>query len=77
VGVHESDVELGTRIALLGKGRQSSKRGRVLTPVSSGDGLAEFRCVRGTGEAENQYEQYESSVDHPRPLRPASVAMLA
>jgi hypothetical protein len=36
-GVHESDVELGARITLLGKGRQASKRGRVLAPVGRGD----------------------------------------
>jgi hypothetical protein len=73
--VHKSDVELGARIALLGKRGQSSKRGRVLTPVGGGDGLAELGCVRGTGEAENQYEQCESSVDHARPLRPASIML--
>ena len=75
MGVHKSDVELGARIAPLGKGQHSSKRGRVLTPVGRGDGLAEFRCVRGTGEAENQYEQCESSVDHARSLRPAHIVL--
>jgi hypothetical protein len=73
--VHKSDVELGARIALLGKGGQSSKRGRVLTPVGHSYGIVQLRCLRGTSEAENQYEECESCVDHARPLRPASIML--
>jgi hypothetical protein len=75
IGVHESDVELGARIAPLGKGRQPLKRGRVLAPVGRGDRIVELRCRRRTNEAENQDEECESCVDHGCPLRPASIMM--
>ena len=75
IGVHKSEVELGARIALLGKGRQPSKCGRVLAPVGRGDGLVELRCRRRTNQTENQDEECESCLDHARPLRPASIMM--
>ena len=64
VGVHESDVELGTRIALLGKQRQPLKRSHVIATVRRGDGIVEFRCRRRSNEAKNQDEEHESCVDH-------------
>jgi hypothetical protein len=64
VGVHESDVELGARIALLGKQRQPSKRSGVIATVGRGDRIVEFRCRRWSNEAENEDEEHESCVDH-------------
>jgi sulfatase-like protein len=64
VGVHESNVELAARIALLGKQRQPSKRSGVIAAVGRGDGIVEFRCRRRSDEAENQDEEHESCVDH-------------
>jgi hypothetical protein len=64
-GVHESDVELDARVALLGKRRQPSKRSGVIAPVGRSDGIVELRrCLRRSNDAENQDEEYESCVDH-------------
>jgi hypothetical protein len=73
--VHEPDVELGTRIALLGKRIEPPQRGRVVAAVGSSDGIVELRCRRGTCEAENQNEACESSGDHARPMRPENTMM--
>ena len=64
VGVHESDVELDARIALLGKRRQPSKRSGVIATVGRGDSIVEFRCRRRSNEAENEDEERENCVDH-------------
>src|SRR6202043_4137556 len=63
-GMHESDVELGARIAGRGKRRQPPKRGRVIAAVGSSDGIVELRCGRGTNEAEKEDEKCESYFDH-------------
>jgi hypothetical protein len=65
--VHESNVELRPRIALLGKGRQPSKRGGVLAPLGRGDGIVKLGGRCRTNQAESQDEECESSVDHAHP----------
>ncbi len=61
IGVHESDVELGARVALLGQRGQPSDRRCVIAAVGRRNGIVEFRCRRRTGEAENQDEESDGS----------------
>jgi hypothetical protein len=62
--MHESDVELGAHIALLGKQRQPLKRRGVIATMRRGYGVVEFGCRRRSNEAENQDKEHESCVDH-------------
>jgi hypothetical protein len=73
--VHEPDVELGARIALLGQRRQPSKRSRIIAATRRGDRIVELRRTGWTNEAEKQNEECKSCVDHARPLRSAGIVM--
>jgi hypothetical protein len=43
--------------------------------VGRSDGIVELRRRRRSGEAEKENEECESSIDHARPLRAASIVM--